>query len=181
MCWHCWEICYCDGEGETCVSVCKRQCSLWCESVNHVLCSECKVLNSPVCNKSELQSRNGIPLHSTDSASPGHTLTQTILFLAGPSNHTSVINHTHNNLAKQTHGQWIHKTYEIPPDMETCAFPTPSDEKTVTLTATRFCPTHATENRTTNHEILCKCLVLHEWKSDWVAPSSERNLPLHNI
>lgn len=50
---------------------CMRQRFLWCESVNHVLCSECKVQNSPVCNKTELQSRNGIPLHSMDSASPG--------------------------------------------------------------------------------------------------------------
>lgn len=50
---------------------CEHQCFLWCESVNHVLCSQCKVQNSPVCNKAELQSRNGIPQHSTDSASPG--------------------------------------------------------------------------------------------------------------
>lgn len=45
--------------------------SLWCGSVNQVLCSDCKVQNSPVCNKTELRSKNGIPLHSTDSASPG--------------------------------------------------------------------------------------------------------------
>lgn len=30
-----------------------------------------QVQNSPVCNKTELRTRNGIPLHSTDSASPG--------------------------------------------------------------------------------------------------------------
>lgn len=75
MCLHCWEGCYCDGEGK-CECVFDSECThvsmfslMW--SVNHVLCSECKVQNSPVSNKTELQSRKGIPLHSTDSASPG--------------------------------------------------------------------------------------------------------------
>lgn len=70
-----------------CVAVCIRQHFLWCESVNHVLCWQCKVQNSPVCNKTELRVQNR---HSSafqgfcstrglDKCVPAHTLAQTSL------------------------------------------------------------------------------------------------------
>lgn len=68
-----------------CVAACMRQCLVWCESVNHVLCWQCKVQNSPVCNKTELRVQNR---HSSafqgfcftrglDECVPAHTLAQT--------------------------------------------------------------------------------------------------------
>lgn len=111
------------------MSVCNRESA--CSSVFfdvkvYGLCcvQTCKVQNSPVSNK--LQSRNGISLHSSDSASPGgwinvcmctHSHKQFLFSPSSPLNHTLVINHTRNNLAKQTRSQWIHRTEEIPPSM----------------------------------------------------------------
>lgn len=68
-------------------AVCIRQPFLWCESVNHVLCWQCKVQNSPVCNKTALRVQNR---HSSafqgfcftrglDKCVPEHTLAQTSL------------------------------------------------------------------------------------------------------
>lgn len=65
--------CYCDGEGKyECVCVCVCAYVFFDVKVyNMCYVQTCKVQHSPVSNKTELQSRYGIPLHSMDSASPG--------------------------------------------------------------------------------------------------------------